>query len=330
MRFILFVFFSFLFFSCELISESNSIKGIALGTQFNIKHDARLDNSTLKMDIDSILKKINKSMSTYHSDSDISKINSGQEVQVDSFFQEVYYKASEVWKSTNGAFDPTVGALVNAYGFGPDQKFSYELSDIQLDSLLNITGWNKIYLNDKGVLTKSNKNITLDFNALAKGYTVDIISKHLESIGSKNYLVEIGGEIIAKGLSPRSNKPWEIGIDYPKSKLSERKNYTTYFLSNRAMATSGNYRHFRIDKKTGKKYVHTIDPRTGNPIQSEIISTSVTAIDCITADAWATSLMVLSLNEGKKMIENDSDLEALWIVSNENGLESIYSSGWKK
>jgi len=330
MRFLLVLFFLFLFFSCDLGPKSNSLSGIALGTPFNIKHDARLDNDTIKMGIDSILKKINKSMSTYHSDSDISKINSGQEVQVDSFFQEVYLKASEVWKSTNGAFDPTVGALVNAYGFGPDQKFIYELTDNQLDSLINITGWNKIYLNDEGVLSKSNKNITLDFNALAKGYTVDVISKYLESIGSKNYLVEIGGEISAKGLSPRSNKPWEIGIDYPKSKLSKRNIFTTYFLSNRAIATSGNYRHFRIDKKTGKKYVHTIDPRTGNPIQSEIISTSVTANDCMTADAWATSLMVLSLNEGRKLIENDFELEALWIVSTENGLEAIYSSGWKK
>ncbi len=263
-------------------------------------------------------------------DSDISKINAGLKIQVDSFFRDVFKKSSEVWKLTNGAFDPTVGALVNAYGFGPDIKNIKELSDFQLDSLLNITGWNKISLNKEGFLLKSNINITLDFNAIAKGYTVDLISKYLESIGAKNYLIEIGGEISARGISPNSNKPWKIGIDYPESSLSKRNNFTTHILNNRSIATSGNYRHFRIDKKTGKKYVHTIDPRTGYPIESNILSTSVTAAKCMTADAWATSLMVLSLDDGLALIEKDIDLQAFWIISTENRIEPVYSSGWKK
>ena len=330
MRFILYITFSFLIYSCESSSKSYSLSGFALGTSLNIKHDAEIDTDDLTFNIDSLLMKINKSMSTYQLDSDISKINAGLEIQVDSFFRDVFIESSKIWKLTNGAFDPTVGALVNAYGFGPDKKFINELSDTQLDSLLNITGWNKIKLNKDGFLFKSNKNITLDFNAIAKGYTVDVISKYLESIGAKNYLIEIGGEVSAKGYSPTSNGPWKIGIDSPEPNLSKRNIYTTYSLKDRSIATSGNYRHFRINKKTGKKYVHTIDPRTGYPIQSEILSTSVTAKDCISADAWATSLMVLSLDDGKVLIENDSDLEALWITSTEGGLESFYSSGWMK
>lgn len=330
MRFLLTIFILISFYSCESNVSSYSLSGIALGTPYKIKHDALINKDELELGIDSILKKINKSMSTYDKDSDISKINNGFEIQVDSFFKEVFFKSFEVWKATNGAFDPTVGSLVNAYGFGPDQKFINDISTTQLDSLLNITGWNKIYINDKGYLIKSNKEIYIDFNAIAKGYCVDIISKYLESVGAKNYLVEIGGEISAKGISPKSNNFWKIGIDYPVSDLSKRNNYATYILKNKSMATSGNYRHFRIDKKTGKKYVHSIDPRSGYPIESKILSTTVTAINCMTADAWATSLMILSLDQGLEIIENDKSLEAFWIVSTKNGIEPIFSSGWNQ
>ncbi len=330
MRFLLPIFILILFYSCESNVSSYSLSGVALGTPYKIKNDALINKDELELGIDSILKKINKSMSTYDKDSDISKINNGFEIQVDSFFKEVFFKSFEVWKATNGAFDPTVGSLVNAYGFGPDQKFINDISTTQLDSLLNITGWNKIYINDKGYLIKSNKEIYIDFNAIAKGYCVDIISKYLESVGAKNYLVEIGGEISAKGISPKSNNFWKIGIDYPVSDLSKRNNYATYILKNKSMATSGNYRHFRIDKKTGKKYVHSIDPRSGYPIESKILSTTVTAINCMTADAWATSLMILSLDQGLEIIENDKSLEAFWIVSTKNGIEPIFSSGWNQ
>ena len=155
-----------------------------------------------------------------------------------------------------------------------------------------------------------------------------LISIYLESLGASNYLVEIGGEISAKGLSPKSNRPWKIGIDFPQSNQNKRIIYDTYFLYNKSMATSGNYRHVRIIESTGKKYVHTVDPRTGNSIESNILSVSVIADDCMTADAWATSLMVLSFDEGKEIIENDKTLEAFWILSNEKELKSVYSSGW--
>ena len=328
MRILLILNFSILFISCETVSKSKFISGYNLGTNYKIKHDSPLDNDSIKIGIDSIFIKINQSMSTYQLDSDISKINEGFKIKVDSFFKEVYFKSYEVWRLTNGAFDPTVGSLVDAYGFGPNKKTPKILSENQLDSLLKITGFDKIYLNEDGVLIKKNKGIVLDFNAIAKGYTVDLISKYLESLGASNYLVEIGGEISAKGLSPKSNRPWKIGIDFPQSNQNKRIIYDTYFLYNRSMATSGNYRHVRIIESTGKKYVHTVDPRTGNSIESNILSVSVIADDCMTADAWATSLMVLSFDEGKEIIENDKTLEAFWILSNEKELKSVYSSGW--
>ena len=314
---------------CQNNYKSTTFSGNALGTTYTIKHDSPISNDVLIFDINKILEKINQSMSTYHLDSDISKINNGYQISVDSYFKEVYLKALEVWNQTNGAFDPTVGSLVNAYGFGPNKNNINSLSDIKIDSLLELTGFDKIKLNEVGVLVKSNKNIILDFNAIAKGYSVDMISKYIEKQGAKNYLVEIGGEIMAKGLSPRNNQPWKIGIDYPNSNSLNTNNYTTYLLSNKAIATSGNYRHFKVDKLTGKRFFHTIDPRTGKSIQSKILSTSVVALDCASADAWATGLMVLDLEEGLKLIEKNSDLEALWIIENDNALNSVYSSGWE-
>lgn len=315
--------------NCQNDNKSGTFTGNALGTSYTIKHDSPVSNDLLIFDINKILEKINQSMSTYDSDSDISKINNGYQISVDPYFKEVYLIAMEVWIKTKGAFDPTVGSLVNAYGFGPNKNDINSLSDIKIDSLLELTGFNKIKLNDDGILIKSNKNITLDFNAIAKGYTVDIISKYLEKKGAQNYLVEIGGEIMAKGFSPRNNQPWKIGIDYPKLNSAKGNNYTTYLLSNMAIATSGNYRHFKIDRVTGKRFSHTIDPRTGKSVQSKILSASVIASDCAKADAWATALMVLDLEEGLNLVEKNKQIEALWIISDDESLKSVFSSGWK-
>jgi thiamine biosynthesis lipoprotein len=328
-RYLSFISLVFITTSCQNDNKTGTLTGSALGTSYTIKHDSPISNDILTFDINKILEKINQSMSTYDSDSDISKINNGYQISVDPYFKEVYLKSLEVWTKTKGAFDPTVGSLVNAYGFGPNKNDISSSLDIKIDSLLELTGFDKIKLNEAGVLVKSNKNIILDFNAIAKGYSVDIISKYIEKQGAKNYLVEIGGEIMAKGLSPRNKQPWKIGISYPSSNSPNTKNYTTYLLSDKAIATSGNYRHFKVDNLTGKRIFHTIDPRTGKSVQSKILSTSVVALDCASADAWATGLMVLDLEEGLELIEKNSDLEALWIIENDNALNSVYSSGWE-
>ncbi len=154
--------------NCQNDNKSGTFTGNALGTSYTIKHDSPVSNDLLIFDINKILEKINQSMSTYDSDSDISKINNGYQISVDPYFKEVYLKAMEVWIKTKGAFDPTVGSLVNAYGFGPNKNDINSLSDIKIDSLLELTGFNKIKLNDDGIIIKSNKNIILDFNAIEK------------------------------------------------------------------------------------------------------------------------------------------------------------------
>ena len=166
--------------NCQVNKGPKIINGNALGTTYTIKHDSNLSNNDLIFEIDNILEDINNSMSTYDKDSDISKINNGYLIQVDQYFRKVYEKSFEIWIQTGGAFDPTVGSLVNAYGFGPDQKNIKPLSETKIDSLLQLTGFDKIKLDDNGVIVKSNKNVKLDFNAIAKGFTVDIISKYID------------------------------------------------------------------------------------------------------------------------------------------------------
>ena len=266
-------------------------------------------------------------MSTYWPDSDISKINSGDSlVVVDSHFEKVFRKATTVWKNTNGFFDPTVGNLVNAYGFGP-QKPIDRIRVAQLDSLRKLTGWDKVSLTKNGTIRKDNPDIYIDFNAIAKGYTVDVIANYLSQKGQQNYLVEIGGEVVAKGINPKFQKAWTVAIDDPQQG-AERRFKTTLSLVDEALATSGNYRKYRIDSLTGEKYVHSLNPHTGLPVKSSILSASVRAADCMTADAYATALMVLPLEKGQELIASTTNLEAYWIVSQGSTTLEVTTKGW--
>jgi thiamine biosynthesis lipoprotein len=314
-----------LILSCkETSSTEKKLKGFALGTTYSIQFTSEIPERQVQKGIDSLLYLLNKSLSTYLPNSDISKINRGDTLLiVDNHFRKVFKKATALWKATSGYFDPTVGALVNAYGFGPGQPLNI-VNQYQLDSLLLLTGWEKIRLLPNGTIEKKHPDIYIDFNALAKGYVVDIVGHYLLGLGHLNYMVEIGGEIVAYGNSPKTNQPWKIGIDDP-SQGSQRKFIQTLYLKNQALASSGNYRKFRIDPHTSERYVHSINPITGLCNTSKILSTSVKAPDCMTADAWATALMVMPFEMGKQLIENDPELEALWIV-NENKKNKIISS----
>ena len=235
--------------------------------------------------------------------------------------------ASEVWEKTQGYFDPTVGALVNAYGFGPDTSYT-PISEEQRDEILIHTGWNKTKLTPKKTIRKEHPQVYFDFNALAKGYVVDVIADLLRENGSTSFLVEIGGEIVAEGLSPKSQQPWKVAIDDPRQ-TEERSFIAVVPLTNQALATSGNYRKYKLDKTTGKRLVHSINPKTGNPFPTEVLSASVTAPTCMEADAFATALMVMPLEESRALIERESNLEAYWIVETEDGTEEeLYSSGF--
>ena len=309
--------------------ENKKINGFALGTSYSISYaDLSLNENILEKEVDSILKIINSSMSTYLPDSDISRINNGDSlVIVDKHFQKVYNTAKLVWKKTDGYFDPTVGALVNAYGFGPEPNTN-TVSDEMRDEILTYTGWDKTYLTTKKTIQKTNPKLSFDFNALAKGYAVDLISDHLRSKNISSFLVEIGGEIVAQGFSPKTKKVWRIAIDDP-NQSEERKFIKLISLNNTALATSGNYRKYKINKETGRRSVHSINPKTGNSFPTEVLSASVLAETCMIADAYATALMVMPFTDSMALIEGESNLEAYWIIENEDGgVEEIVSSGF--
>ena len=316
-----------LFFCSKIPTKAKRIQGFALGTSYNIQYISNIPEDEIQNGIDSIFYVLNKSLSTYLPQSDISKINRGDTtVVVDHHFRAVFEKATEVWKATGGYFDPTVGALVNAYGFGPAKAIN-ELNPQQKDSLLVLTGWQKLQLRENHTIKKESPDIFIDFNALAKGYVVDVIGDYLHQMGNQHYMVEIGGEIVARGNSPKTGQAWKIAIDDPRQG-AQRKFLQTLTLHNQALASSGNYRKYRIDTITGERFVHSVNPLTGSAKKTNILSTSVKAPDCMTADAWATALMVMPLEKGKALIENDPQLEALWSVAGEEDLELIKSGNW--
>jgi len=303
------------------------LHGFALGTSYNIQYVANLSDAQVQNGIDSIFRVINKSLSTYLPQSDISKINRGDTtVVVDHHFRAVFEKATEVWKATGGYFDPTVGVLVNAYGFGPGKSIT-DLNPEQKDSLLSLIGWKQLQLSQDNIIKKESPHIYVDFNAIAKGYTVDIVGDFLQKSGSSDFMVEIGGEIVTRGNSPKTGQAWKIAIDNPLQE-GKRDFLHTLTLQDQALASSGNYRKYRIDSITGERFVHSINPLNGSALKTNILSTSVKAPDCMTADAWATALMVMPLEKGKTLIENDPQLEALWSVAGEEDLQLIKSGNW--
>ena len=305
------------------------IDGQALGTYYRIKYlDLGHDKENFQKGIDSILNVINSSMSTYIPSSDISKINSGDStIVVDEHFEKVFQKANLMWYKSQGYFDPTVGAWVNAYGFGPNKKLK-KIGLKERDSLMKITGWPRIRLTKERRVIKDDSNIFIDFNALAKGYTVDQINSYFEKKGSKNHLIDIGGELVSRGKNLITNKMWSVGIEKPSETTLPRKIFDIIELNNEALATSGNYRKYRLDKETNQKYVHSINPLNGRPARSNILSVSVKAEDCMTADAYATSLMVMPLNMGKKLINDTPNVEALWIISKNQNFVTYSSKNW--
>ncbi|MGC6422427.1 MAG: FAD:protein FMN transferase [Flavobacteriaceae bacterium] len=302
--------------------------GSALGTSYAILYQGTAQNFARNQSaFDSIFQVLNQSMSTYWPHSLISEINRGNDsIQVDQHFSTVFQKTTEIWQATSGLFDPTVGGLINAYGFGPTKGLKV-LKTKQIDSLLILTGWGKIQLSDKRTVIKKDPRIQIDFNAIAKGYTVDVIGDYLVQNGYTDFLVEIGGEIVAKGNSPKTQRPWTVAIDDPQQE-NERRFTTTLSLTNAALATSGNYRKFRMDSVTGERYVHTLHPKTGRPVKSNVLSASVRAADCMTADAWATALMVLPLEEGQRLIAQIPTIEAYWIVAQGDKTQEIPSANW--
>ncbi len=309
--------------SCETQQQTvkNQARGSALGTTYAITY-----LSTTKIDvqksIDSVFKAVNRSMSTYIPNSDISRINEGDTtIKVDHMFKEVFEISKEVHKASKGYFDPTIGVLANAWGFGPGKQI--KLDDHKVDSLLQFVGFDKVQLNKQGFLIKQAPEIRLDFNAVAKGYAIDRLAKMLDNQGFSNYLVEVGGEVYAKGINTTNGNTWSVGIDDPTN-LRERGSAAIIGLEDKALASSGNYRKFWIDEETGKKYVHTIDPKTGYTKNSKVLATSVIADNCATADAFATAFMAMDLEDTKLYLGNQQSIEAFIVYLNDNDIATLY------
>ncbi len=315
---VLIILFDFLIYSCdsETIKPSKQLVGLAFGTSFHITMDDK-DEQVSESDIDSLIHAMNRSLSTYIPNSDISKINNGDTtVIVDELFKEVFQKSAVIYAQSEGAFDPTIGILVNAWGFGPGDPIA-NMNQKAVDSLKVFVGFEKLKL-ENSKLVKMYPEMFLDFNANAKGFAVDVIGRFLENKGVQNYLVEIGGEIRARGKNAK-NQIWRVAIEKPNFDGS-RSFQTIIALKNECIATSGNYRKFKIDVSTGEKYAHTIDTKTGYPSKSNLLSASVIGdIDCADVDAYATAFMAMGLDKTKVFLDQHQELKAFLIYGDENG-----------
>ncbi len=321
----------FLFLFCEKKEPQPILfQGEAFGTTYNIQLYSE-KNIDFKKGLDSVINAVNHSVSTYIPESDISKVNNGDStVVVDSIFREVFEISEEVNKKTNGYFDPTIGVLRNAYGFG-DVKPLKIIDSTTLDSLMKYVGFHKVKLNNDGTISKEYPQIYFDFNAVAKGSGIDCIGRYLESMGVKNYLIELGGEILAKGENIEKNKEWIVGIEAVDSALENRTFDATVKLKNVGMAASGNYRKFRVDSATGKKYVHTLNPLTGSAEQSDVTSSTVIAPTCGLADAYATSFMALGLEKSKELLKSLPDVDAYLTFNDSLNTHQVFmTDGFKK
>ncbi|TAH19508.1 MAG: FAD:protein FMN transferase [Cytophagales bacterium] len=295
-------------------------EGETMGTTYNIKYlDSQERN--FKRGIDSILVLFNQCLSTYIPDSEISEFNN----KVDSikfklpFFYPVLKRSQEVYEASGGAFDPTVMSLVKAWGFGPNKKDQIERP--KMDSLLSFVGFNYLLFDQEG-LRKAKKNVQIDFNAIAQGYGVDVIGDFLEEKGITDFMIEIGGEVLCKGKNEQGNV-WTIGIANPQfEEKGGAEVQAIVKMDNKALATSGNYRKFYM--KDGKKYAHTIDPKTGYPVLHSLLSATVFAQDAMSADAFATAMMVLGKEKAIALAKKEK-LE-IFLVYDEGGKIQTYIS----
>ncbi len=293
--------------------------GSVFGTTYSITYEYKED---LSAEIQKTMKDVDFSLSPFNDSSVITQINNNKEVVLDKHFVKVFETAMKVSEETEGAFDITVAPLVNAWGFG--FKTKQMPSQQQVDSLLQLVGYKKIK-KENGKIVKENPNTMLDCSAIAKGYGVDAVADMLKEKGIKNFMVEIGGEVVTQGVNSKQ-AAWRIGIVEPTDDSLSIENEIKEVLEvqNMAMATSGNYRKFYV--KDGKKYAHTIDPKSGFPVQHNILSATVLGPTCTVCDAYATSFMVMGLDGAKKVLDRHPELMAYLIYNNDKGENKVWHS----
>ena len=291
--------------------------GLIFGTTYNITYQSDED---LHKEVLAKLKEVDGALSMFNEKSTITKINNNEDVTPSEMFTDVFQLAQKISQETNGSFDITVAPLVNIWGFG--FKKGEEPSKHAIDSLKALIGYQKVGYNGKRIV-KKDPRITLDCSAIAKGYGADVVARLLDEKGIKNYLVEIGGEVVTRGISEK-RVPWKIGVTKPTEDPTETGDLQTVLnVTDKAMATSGNYRNFYY--KGGKKYAHTIDPKTGYPVQHNILSATVLCDECARADAFATAFMVMGLEKAKKVLEKNPDL-MVYFIYDKNGQNDVWFS----
>ena len=289
------------------------------GTTYHVTYQC---DSDLTQSIKAELLKVDASLSPFNKESVITAVNENKDVQLDDMFKEVFNLAMDISKDTDGAFDITVAPLVNAWGFG--FKNGSQPSSHQVDSLLQLVGYEKVSMVD-GKVMKQDPRIMLDCSAIAKGYGTDRVARLLRSRGIQNYMVEIGGEVVTSGVNP-DRVPWKIGVTKPTDDSLNigHELQTVLNVTDKAMATSGNYRNYYF--KGGKKFAHTVDPKTGYPVQHSILSATVLAKSCAVADAYATSFMVMGFDKARQVLERHPELMAYFIYSNQKGDMDVWYS----
>jgi len=302
-------------FSCRPEPRKVMFQGETQGTYYAVTYFDP-EGRDFQTKIDSILRAFDLSVSMWVPESIISKLNYGDSlVQTDDWFVDIFRGSVEIAEKTGGAFDFTVGPLVNAWGFG--FKGKRKMSQAIVDSLLQYVDYKMVSLDSRNRIIKP-AAVRFDFNAIAQGYSVDVLGDFLTSNGVENYLVDIGGEVLGKGCKP-GQIPWLVGIENPAAdSLSERSINTKVKLTGIALATSGNYRKYY--EEDGIRYSHTIDPKTGYPVRHNLLSVSVLANDCATADGYATAFMVMGYEKARAFVEGDPELEAFFITDGGSGL----------
>jgi thiamine biosynthesis lipoprotein len=331
MRFLSLVLLLALFWitSCNSASEGEYylLQGFTQGTTYHItyQHPTETDMSE---QIDSLLKNFDASLSSYVSTSIISAVNRNDlGVKTDSMFRTVFRESRRVYQVTGGAFDISLGPLIDAWGFGPGQQ--QDLDSAMVDSLLQYVGMDKVFLVGETV-HKTDPNVKLNVNAIAQGYSVDVVSNYLQDLGCKNFMVEIGGEIRTQGVNSKGNF-WRIGVDRPEygNMIPGEQLQVIISMHNRSLATSGNYRKFY--EKDGIMITHSIDPATGFPKESSLLSVTILTDECITADAYATACMVMGLEKAKAFVQDHKKVDAYFIFGDEYGAYQVwFTDGMKK
>jgi len=295
------------------------LQGNVFGTTFQIQYADASENN-YNQAITLLFDQMNNSLSTYHPNSLISQLNKdSSELMVDDNFIAVFKLSKKVYESTDGYFDPTVGKMVNAWGFGY-QESSKILTNQEVDSLMQYVGFDKVVLDERTVV-KKNPDVVFDFNAVAKGYGVDLVALFLEQKGVKDYLVEIGGEIRAKGKNKR-NQFWSVGIEEPNFDGS-RSLQKVVRLEHESIATSGNYRKYRIDSVTGEKIAHTFNPKRGIPAKTDLLSVSIiSSLSCGEIDAYATAFMAMGYKKARKLADNHKEMKVYFIYLDQDEIKT--------